>query len=81
MKPIQVNIDSEPYATTKWYSTTITFENEGTEEEYQASIAVAEDDNMDSQILEITFTEGLPHGVNEEEIKKLVKNEFTKSDY
>jgi hypothetical protein len=78
MKPIRVNIETEPYATTKWYGATVTLE---TEEEINLSIAVAENDNLDSQILEITFTEGLPHGVNEEEIKKLVKDEFTKSDY
>jgi hypothetical protein len=80
MKPIQVNIETAPYATTKWYSATITFENQETEEEYQASMAVAEDDILNPQIIEIAFTDGLPEGIDEEEIKRLIEAEFDKSE-
>jgi hypothetical protein len=86
MKP-QITINAEPYAVTKWHSVIITFNyseedssHEKSKEDYEASIAVSEDENIGSRILEITFTEELPEGVDEEEIKKLITDEFNKSE-
>jgi hypothetical protein len=85
MKPTQIIISTEPYATIKWHSTTIKFilstdKQEETEEEYEASIAVSEDENIGSRILEITFNDDLPEQVNEDEIKQLITDQFNKSE-
>jgi hypothetical protein len=74
----QINISAEPFAIVKWYSATITFEQDGAEEKFEASIAVSKDENIGSRILEITFNDDLPEQVDEEEIKQLITNQFNR---
>lgn len=68
-----ITIDTTPYATTKWYNADVELENG---EEVSASIEVNEDNNIDSEIINITITSELPPNVDEYTIKSLIENKF-----
>lgn len=74
---VRVNI-GDSYAKTVWYEAWVSFpteENDDTEE-YNVTIEENWDDNSTSSTISIHFTDELPEGVDEDEIKQLIKDKF-----
>lgn len=71
----------ECFAKTSYYSGNLTVIDENNEEEeFDFTISVSEDENIDNSfVMEVTFVENLPEGLNREEIDSEIIAQFNES--